>query len=51
MSEVFPWDKIPTAHQMMWKNLHKPGNTAVLVNTPLTGLRNLDDVIEAAGGP
>jgi crotonyl-CoA carboxylase/reductase len=49
MSEVFGWDKIPVAHQMMWKNQHKPGNMAVLVNTPRTGLRTLDDVVEAAG--
>jgi crotonyl-CoA carboxylase/reductase len=50
MSEVFPWDKIPLAHQMMWKNQHKPGNMAVLVNTPRTGLRTLEDVVEAGGG-
>ena len=49
MSEVFTWEQIPKAHQMMWKNLHKPGNMAVLVNTPRTGLRTLDDVIEATG--
>jgi len=49
MSEVFGWDKIPVAHQMMWKNQHKPGNMAVLVNTPRTGLRTLEDVVEAAG--
>jgi crotonyl-CoA carboxylase/reductase len=48
MGEVFPWDKIPAAHQLMWKNLHKPGNMAVLVSAPRTGLRNLDDTIEAA---
>jgi crotonyl-CoA carboxylase/reductase len=34
---------------MMWKNQHKPGNMAVLVNSPRPGLRTLDDVIEAAG--
>jgi crotonyl-CoA carboxylase/reductase len=49
MGEVFEWDKIPLAHQMMWKNQHKPGNMAVLVNAPRTGLRTLDDVLEAAG--
>ena len=49
MSEVFPWTKIPLAHQKMWKNEHAPGNMAVLVNTPRTGLRNFDDVVEAAG--
>ncbi|MBT9291136.1 crotonyl-CoA carboxylase/reductase [Prosthecodimorpha staleyi] len=47
MSEVFPWDKIPAAHTKMWKNQHAPGNMAVLVNAPTTGLRSLDDVIEA----
>src|ERR1700732_3848550 len=50
MSEVFAWDKIPLAHQMMWKNQHKPGNMAVLVNTPRPGLRTLEDVVEAGGG-
>jgi crotonyl-CoA carboxylase/reductase len=34
MSEVFPWDKIPLAHQKMWKNEHAPGNMAVLVYAP-----------------
>ena len=34
MSEVFPWDQIPKAHMRMWKNEHKPGNMAVLVNAP-----------------
>jgi crotonyl-CoA carboxylase/reductase len=49
MSEVFAWDKIPLAHEMMWKNQHKPGNMAVLVSAPRPGLRNFDDVVEAAG--
>ena len=47
MSEVFPWEQIPKAHTMMWKNQHAPGNMAVLVNAPVTGLKTLDDVIEA----
>ncbi|MEI8150967.1 MAG: crotonyl-CoA carboxylase/reductase [Hyphomicrobiales bacterium] len=47
MSEVLPWDQIPRAHQLMWKNEHKPGNMAVLVNAPKPGLKNLEDVIEA----
>jgi crotonyl-CoA carboxylase/reductase len=33
----------------MWKNQHPPGNMAVLVNAPRTGLRNFDDVVEATG--
>ncbi len=48
MSEVFPWDKIPVAHTKMWKNEHAPGNMAVLVSAPRTGLRSLDDAIEAS---
>jgi len=48
MSEVFPWDKIPLAHTKMWKNEHAPGNMAVLVNAPQTGLRTFEDVVEAA---
>jgi len=51
MSDVFPWEKIPHAHELMRTNRHKPGNMAVLVNTPRLGLRNLDDVIEAASLP
>ena len=47
---MFAWENIPLAHQMMWKNQHKPGNMAVLVNAPRAGLRNFEDVLEAAGG-
>ena len=47
MSEVFPWDKIPLAHHKMWKNEHAPGNMAVLVYAPRTGLRTYEDVAEA----
>ena len=35
----------------MRTNRHKPGNMAVLVNAPRTGLRNFDDVLEAASMP
>ena len=51
MSDVFPWEKIPYAHELMRTNRHKPGNMAVLVNAPCTGLHTLDDVIEAASMP
>ena len=47
MSEVFPWDQIPKAHMRMWNNEHKPGNMAVLVSAPTTGLRTIEDVREA----
>ena len=48
MSEVFPWLQIPKAHMRMWKNEHKPGNMAVLVSAPTTGLRTLEDTEEAS---
>jgi crotonyl-CoA carboxylase/reductase len=47
MSEVFPWDDLPEAHMKMMRNEHKPGNMAVLVQAPRTGLRTLEDVLEA----
>ncbi len=50
MSEVFPWTDIPRAHMKMLENVHKPGNMAVLVSAPTTGLRTWDDTLEAAGG-
>ena len=46
MSEVFSWDDIPRAHTKMWRNEHKPGNMAVLVQSKRPGLRTLDDAIE-----
>ena len=49
MSEVFSWSDIPVAHTKMWKNQHKPGNMAVLVNAPRPGLRTVEDVVEARG--
>jgi crotonyl-CoA carboxylase/reductase len=48
MSEVYAWADIPKAHMKMWKNEHRPGNMAVLVSAPRTGLKTFDDVIEAA---
>ena len=48
MSEVFSWKQIPKAHMRMLRNEHKPGNMAVLVNAPTTGLRTFEDVIEAS---
>ncbi len=48
MSEVFTWNQIPKAHMRMWKNEHKPGNMAVLVSSPQTGLRTYEDVLEAS---
>jgi crotonyl-CoA carboxylase/reductase len=48
MSEVFPWDQIPKAHTRMLRNQHKPGNMAVLVSSPVTGLRTIEDAIEVS---
>ena len=48
MSEVFPWDEIPQAHMKMRRNEHKPGNMAVLVSVPRTGLRTFEDALEAS---
>lgn len=48
MSEVFPWAQIPDAHLKMLRNEHKPGNMAVLVSAPTTGLRTLEDARDAS---
>jgi crotonyl-CoA carboxylase/reductase len=50
MSEVFPWEEIPAAHMKMRRNEHKPGNMAVLVQAPRTGLRTLEDALDARRG-
>jgi crotonyl-CoA carboxylase/reductase len=49
MSEVFSWEDIPAAHMKMRRNEHKPGNMAVLVQAPRTGLRTLEDALDARG--
>ena len=48
MSEVFSWAEIPAAHIKMRRNEHKPGNMAVLVQAPHTGLRTFEDTLEAS---
>jgi crotonyl-CoA carboxylase/reductase len=50
MSDVFTWDNIPLAHMKMWKNQHPPGNMAVMVNAPRSGLKTFEDAQEATGG-
>jgi crotonyl-CoA carboxylase/reductase len=47
MSEVFTWADLPAAHMKMLRNEHKPGNMAVLVQSPRTGLRTLEDTMDA----
>jgi crotonyl-CoA carboxylase/reductase len=48
MSEVFDWRDTPLAHMKMLRNEHKPGNMAVLVQAPRTGLRTFEDTLEAS---
>jgi crotonyl-CoA carboxylase/reductase len=38
MSKAFPYDGLPTAHQLMHDNLHPHGNMAVLIGAPDFGL-------------
>ena len=47
MSEVFGWNDLPQAHMKMLRNEHKPGNMAVLVQSPKTGLRTFEDALTA----
>jgi crotonyl-CoA carboxylase/reductase len=49
MSEVFEWNDLPAAHMKMRRNEHKPGNMAVLVCSPITGLKTFEDTLEASG--
>src|SRR5512147_522831 len=45
MSEVFSWNDIPRAHMKMWRNEHKPGNMAGLVQASRPGMRTVEDAI------
>ena len=45
MSEVFSWRQIPAAHTKMRQNEHKPGNMAVLVQSPRVGIRTFEDAL------
>lgn len=47
MSEVFAWEDLPEAHMKMMRNEHLPGNMSVLVQAPKTGLRTLEEVLDA----
>ncbi|WP_333684432.1 crotonyl-CoA carboxylase/reductase [Pontibaca methylaminivorans] len=49
LSETFGWDELPTAHMKMLRNEHKPGNMAVLIQSPKTGLRTMEEVLAARG--
>jgi crotonyl-CoA carboxylase/reductase len=43
MSQVFEFDRIPEAHDLMWRNAHPSGNMALMVNAPDQGLHNLEE--------
>lgn len=46
MSEVFSWHDIPRAHMKMFRNEHRPGNMAVLVQAKRPGMRTIEDARE-----
>ncbi|WP_316863039.1 crotonyl-CoA carboxylase/reductase [uncultured Cohaesibacter sp.] len=50
LSDVFTWDQIPQAHELMLGNKHQPGNMSCLVNSTRTGLRTLEEAILASRG-
>ena len=50
LSEVFSWEQIPKAHDLMLNNKHQPGNMSCLIGTPKTGLRTIEDVILTSRG-
>ena len=50
LSEVFPWDAIPDAHEKMLNNEHLPGNMGVLVTAQRPGLRTVEEVMEISAG-
>jgi crotonyl-CoA carboxylase/reductase len=41
LSHVFQFDEIGDSHQQMYENRHPPGNMAILVNAPTTGLTDV----------
>ena len=51
LSQVFEFDETAKPHELMRKNLHPPGNMAILVNARKRGLLNLDDTRRAQAGP
>lgn len=44
MSEVFEWERIPVAHDLMMKNAHPPGNMALMVQASRRGAKTLADL-------
>ncbi len=41
LSQVFPFEEIPVAHQLMHENRHPEGNMVTLVSAPREGLTDL----------
>jgi crotonyl-CoA carboxylase/reductase len=50
LSEVFPWEGIPDAHEKMMANNHLPGNMGVLVTAQRPGLKTFEEVLEISRG-
>lgn len=44
MSEVFEWERIPEAHDLMMNNLHPAGNMALMVQARTRGLKTLAEL-------
>ncbi len=44
MSEVFEWDRIPEAHDLMMNNVHPPGNMALMVQARMRGLKSFAEL-------
>jgi crotonyl-CoA carboxylase/reductase len=42
LSQVFPFDGVGDAHQLMHENAHPPGNMSILVNATREGMTTLD---------
>lgn len=47
MSECFAWEDLPEAHMKMMRNEHLPGNMSVLVQAPKTGLKTIEETLNA----
>ncbi len=47
MSECFEWKDMAKAHTKMLRNEHLPGNMAILVQAPKTGLKTVEESLDA----
>jgi crotonyl-CoA carboxylase/reductase len=51
LHNVFTWNQVPEAHVRMWQNELQHGRTAVLVNSPVPGLKTVDQAMKATRRP